>query len=151
MRQPLATAVCAIAADRSQRSRSVSAQTDVRLVTALKNQNTAAARALIRQRVDVNAPDVDGFDSAAVGGALERPRDRQGSSCGGAKPNAGNRYGVTPLHEAATIGSAAIVNALLRAGAQANAAYGEGETALMLAARSGNVESVKLLLEAVPT
>ena len=40
-----------------------------------------------------------------------------------------NRYGVTPLHEAATIGSAAVVNALLRAGAPANAAYGEGETA----------------------
>ena len=33
-------------------------------------------------------------------------------------------------------------------GAQANAVYGEGETALMLAARSGSVESVKLLLEA---
>ena len=59
-----------------------------------------------------------------------------------------NRYGVTPLHEAATIGNAAIVNALLRAGADANAAYGEGETPLMMAARTGSVESVKLLLEA---
>ena len=55
---------------------------------------------------------------------------------------------VTPLHEAATLGNAAIVNALLRAGAQANAAYGEGETALMVASRSGSAESVKLLLEA---
>src|SRR4030095_9045248 len=37
-----------------------SAQTDVRLVIALKSQNVAAARALIKQRADVNAPDVDG-------------------------------------------------------------------------------------------
>jgi ankyrin repeat protein len=66
----------------------------------------------------------------------------------GAKPTTANRYGVTPLHEAATIGSAPVINALLRAGAKADAAYGEGETALMLAARSGNLESVKLLLEA---
>jgi ankyrin repeat protein len=66
----------------------------------------------------------------------------------GAKPNVANRYGVTPLHEAATIGSSAIVAALLRAGAQADAAYGDGETALMLAARAGSVESVTLLIEA---
>ncbi|HVQ16716.1 MAG TPA: ankyrin repeat domain-containing protein, partial [Vicinamibacterales bacterium] len=52
------------------------------------------------------------------------------------------------LHEAASIGSAPIVNALLRAGATADATYGEGETPLMLAARSGNVETVKLLVEA---
>jgi ankyrin repeat protein len=36
------------------------AYTDVRLVTALKTQNAAAARTLIKQRADVNAPDVDG-------------------------------------------------------------------------------------------
>jgi ankyrin repeat protein len=40
------------------------------------------------------------------------------------------------------------MSALLRAGAQPDAVYGEGETALMLAARSGNVDAVKLLLEA---
>ena len=55
---------------------------------------------------------------------------------------------MTPLHEAATIGNAAIVNALLRAGADADAAYGDGETPLMMAARTGSVEAVKLLLEA---
>ena len=121
---------------------------DLRLVTALKTQNVAAAKALVRQRVGVNAADVDGstpLQWAAHWNDLDTVKLLLGA---GAKPNVANRYGVTPLHEAATIGSAPIVAALLRAGAQADAAYGEGETALMLAARAGSAESVKLLIEA---
>jgi ankyrin repeat protein len=125
-----------------------SAQTDLRLVTALKNQNAAAARPLIRQRAGVNAPDVDGSTPLQWAAHWNDSDTVKALLGAGAKPNVSNRYGVTPLHEAATIGSAPIVNALLRAGAQANATYGEGETSLMLASRSGSVESVKLLLEA---
>ena len=125
-----------------------SAQTDLRLVTALKNQQSATARALMRQRVDVNAPDVDGSTPLQWAAHWNDIDTVKALLAAGAKPTTANRYGVTPLHEAATIGSAPIVSALLRAGAQADAAYGEGETALMLAARSGNLESVKLLLEA---
>jgi len=124
------------------------AQADLRLVTALKNQNAASARALIRQRSGVNAADVDGSTPLQWAAHWNDVETVKALLAAGAKPNAANRYGVTPLHEAATIGSATIVNALLRAGAKADAAYGEGETALMLAARSGNLESVKLLLEA---
>jgi ankyrin repeat protein len=124
------------------------AQTDMRLVTALKNQNVSAARALIKQRADVNAPDVDGSTPLQWAAHWNDLETVKALLTAGAKPNVSNRYGVTPLHEAATIGSAPVVNALLRAGAQANAVYGEGETSLMLAARSGSVESVKLLLEA---
>jgi ankyrin repeat protein len=40
-----------------------------------------------------------------------------------------------------------MVNALLKAGADVNAAYGEGETPLMTAARSGSVDVVTLLIE----
>ncbi len=125
-----------------------SAQADLRLVAALKNQQSTTARALITQRVDVNAPDADGstpLQWAAHWNDLEMVTALLAA---GAKPTVANRYGVTPLHEAATIGSAAVVSALLRAGAKPDAAYGEGETALMLAARSGNLDSVKLLLEA---
>ncbi len=125
-----------------------SAQADLRLVTALKNQNSAAARALIKQRADVNAPDVDGSTPLQWAAHWNDLDTVKALLAAGARPSVSNRYGVTPLHEAATIGSAAVVNALLRAGAPANAVYGEGETALMLAARSGSVESVKLLLEA---
>jgi ankyrin repeat protein len=124
------------------------AQADLRLVTALKNQNAAAAKTLIRQRVGITAADVDGstpLQWAAHWNDLETVKSLLAA---GAKPNVANRYGVTPLHEAATLGSGPVVAVLLRAGAQAEAAYGEGETALMLAARAGSLESVKLLIEA---
>jgi uncharacterized protein len=124
------------------------AQADLRLVAALKSQQSTTARALIRQRIDVNTPDVDGstpLQWAAHWNDLEMVKALLAA---GAKPTVANRYGVTPLHEAATIGSASVVSALLRAGAKPDATYGEGETPLMLAARSGNVDSVKLLLEA---
>ena len=138
----------AIAATLAAGVTTAGAQADVRLVTALKNQQATAARALVKQRVDVNAPDADGstpLQWAAHWNDLEMVKALLAA---GAKPTAANRYGVTPLHEAATIGSAPVLSALLRAGAKPDSAYGEGETALMLAARSGNVDSVKLLLEA---
>jgi uncharacterized protein len=140
------TSLCAVVLAASVST--ASAQTDLRLVTALKNQQSATARALMRQRVDVNAPDVDGSTPLQWAAHWNDIDTVKALLAAGAKPTTANRYGVTPLHEAATIGSAPIVSALLRAGAQADAAYGEGETALMLASRSGNLESVKLLLEA---
>jgi ankyrin repeat protein len=124
------------------------AQTDLRLVTALRNQNSTAARALIRQRVGVNTPDVDGSTPLQWAAHWNDLQTVKALLAAGAKPNAANRYGVTPLHEAATIGSAPLVSVLLRAGAPPDAVYGDGETALMLASRSGSLESVKLLLEA---
>ena len=48
---------------------------------------------------------------------------------------------------ASTNGSAAMVGALLQAGADPNAVGPGGATALMMAARSGRVEAVRLLLE----
>jgi uncharacterized protein len=124
------------------------AQADLRLVTALKNQNVSAAKTLIRQRVGVNAADVDGSTPLQWAAHWNDVETVKSLLAAGAKPNVANRYGVTPLHEAATLGSGPVVAALLRAGAQADAAYGEGETALMLAARAGSLESVKLLIEA---
>jgi ankyrin repeat protein len=146
MPRGLITVVCAAALAVSVST--ASAQADLRLVAALKNQQSTTARALVRQRVDVNTPDVDGstpLQWAAHWNDLEMVKALLAA---GAKPTVANRYGVTPLHEAATIGSASVVSALLRAGAKPDATYGEGETPLMLAARSGNVDSVKLLLEA---
>jgi ankyrin repeat protein len=64
----------------------------------------------------------------------------------GADPNLANRFGVTPLHEAATVGNAELLELMLDAGGNANAAFGEGETVLMTAARTGDLESVKALI-----
>src|SRR5688500_14710583 len=120
---------------------------DRRIVNAIKVNNAAAARALIKQRADVNAADVDGMTAlhwAAHWNDLETVKLLIAS---GARAAAANRYGVSPLHEAATVGNAEMVNALLRAGADANATYGDGETPLMIAARTGSADAVKLLLE----
>jgi uncharacterized protein len=59
----------------------------------------------------------------------------------GADAKAANRYGVTPLSLAATNRNAAMAEALLNAGADANAKV------LMTAARTGNPEIVRLLIE----
>jgi ankyrin repeat protein len=120
---------------------------DVRVATAMKAHDAAAARALVRQKADVNGADVEGMTAlhwAAHWNDLDTVKLLLGA---GAKAAVANRYGVTPLHEAATVGNAAMVNALLRAGADANAAYGDGETPLMIASRTGNAATVTLLLE----
>jgi ankyrin repeat protein len=64
----------------------------------------------------------------------------------GADANLANRFGFTPMHEAATVGNAEMLELMLEAGGDPNATFGEGETVLMTAARAGDVESVKALL-----
>ena len=67
----------------------------------------------------------------------------------GADVNAVNRYGVTALSLAAGNGNAALLDSLFKSGADAkaaDAALREGRTLLMLAARTGNIDAVKLLL-----
>jgi ankyrin repeat protein len=60
--------------------------------------------------------------------------------------NAVNRYGVPPLSLAATNGNAAMLELLLKAGANPDATQSEGETALMTAARTGIPAAVATLL-----
>lgn len=65
----------------------------------------------------------------------------------GADVDAGNDYGVTPLHLACANGNVAIVRKLLAAGADPNAAKLTGETPLMRCARNGVVDAVRALIE----
>ncbi|PYS42270.1 MAG: hypothetical protein DMG14_04530, partial [Acidobacteria bacterium] len=51
-----------------------------------------------------------------------------------------------PLYLACVNGNPAMIEKLLKAGADANAVSNEGETVLMTAARTGNVDAVKVLL-----
>src|SRR5207244_3996791 len=66
----------------------------------------------------------------------------------GAKSDAPNRAGATPLFLATMNGSAAMIDILLNAGADPNQpVLSHGETPLMMAARSGKPGAVKTLLD----
>ncbi len=117
------------------------------LVEAAKNRDSESVRALLKQHVDVNAPEADGTTAlhwAAHWGDLETVdlllRE-------GANVTALNRYGATPLSEAVRIGGAALIEKLLQAGADPNTlATAQAETVLMTASRDGNVEAGRVLL-----
>ena len=118
------------------------------LVSAVKAGNATAVRALLRQRVDVNARDVDGTTALHWASSAADVPTITLLAGAGADLNAVNRYGASPLSLAARTGNAAVLRALLDAGATvaaADAALADGQTVLMLAARTGSVESVTLL------
>jgi ankyrin repeat protein len=114
-------------------------------VSAIKQQDRRTALALIRQRTLVKQAEPDGTTPlhwAAEAGDLELVTAllRAGAT------NAANRYGTTPLELAAENGDPKVVDALLQAGADAKSASPEGETLLMTASRTGNLETMRLLL-----
>lgn len=118
----------------------------VRLLEAVKSQDSATVRALLKQKVDVNTPDVDGT-TALIWAAHQNDFETvKLLLAAGANARAANRYKVTALAEAANAGNGEIIEALLKASADPNAAVGEGETPLMTASRTGTVSGVKALL-----
>ena len=118
------------------------------LVDAVKNHDADSVRALLKQHVDVNAPEADGTTAlhwAAHWGDLETVDALLHE---GANATALNRYGATPLSEAVRIGGAPLIEKLLKAGADPNTfTTAQAETVLMKASREGNVEAVKVLLD----
>ena len=119
------------------------------LADAAMARNALTVRSLLQKKVDVNAPQVDGttalhwavrYDDLDTADLLIRS---------GARVSTANREGVTPLQLAAMNGSASMIDKLLKAGAEANAALTpSGDTALMMAARTGTPEAITVLLEA---
>ena len=139
----LASAACAAAAASAL---VLAAPADSPLVRAVRAKNADAVRTILRQRIDVNAPQGDGttplhwaahVDDVAIADLLIRA---------GAKANVANDNGFTPLHLACTNRSSAMVERLLTAGGNANAASLNGETVLMTCARAGDAKAVKALL-----
>jgi ankyrin repeat protein len=124
------------------------AATDSALVTAAKDGDLRAVRALLAKRVNVNETARDG--STALLWAVYHSDGEMTKTllAAGAKPDTANTYGVTPLIQAARTGDTPLIDALLKAGAKATLAHPDGETALMAAARTGRVDAVRLLIEA---
>jgi uncharacterized protein len=121
----------------------IGAAPDTRLIDAARRADPGAVRRLIEQQVDVNATQPDGAtalhwaahrNDVAIADLLIRA---------GAKVDALDEGGVTPLGLASLNASPAMVERLLKAGANPNAGR---ESAVLSAARTGNVEVMELLL-----
>jgi len=120
---------------------------DLQLVEALKNQDTAMARSLLNQHVNVNTPEPDGATALAWAAHWNNVEIADLLIRAGAKVNVVNTFGVTPLWEACNNRSAAMVEKLVQAGGNPNAILpGTGETVLMRCARTGDLAAVNSLL-----
>ena len=116
------------------------------LITAVRNGDEAAVRALLADPADVSARQPDG--ATALHWAVHHEDAVLADLLigAGADVNAANDLGMTPLLLACRRGHGALVERLLAAGADANAALASGETALMAAARAGSLAGVNALL-----
>jgi ankyrin len=116
------------------------------LVDAVKSGDKAAALALIDRRADVNAPEADGT-TALHWAVHQNDLDLvQRLLRAGAKANAVNDYGASPMSEAATAASPEMLAALLEAGADVESPNPDGQTSLMIVARTGRVDAAQMLL-----
>ena len=124
----------------------VAVASDLPLVDATMRGDREAVRSLLKQNVDVNAPQPDGATAIAWAAHRDDLETAELLIDAGADVNAANDYGVTPLWLACSDGSGAMLEKLLQAGASANAATWTGQTALMACARTGKLEAVKSLV-----
>jgi ankyrin repeat protein len=115
---------------------------------AAQRKDIASLRALLSKRVNVKTPQADGTTAlhwAVHWNDVEATRLLLRA---GADPMVKNRFGASPLSEAAATGNADLIAALLEAGADARAlSTTDGETVLMTAARAGSVDAVRMLID----
>src|SRR5580692_5298253 len=122
------------------------AGSDLRLIEAAKSGDAKAVRALLAQRVPLNAAEADGSTALHEAAHADNVEIADLLIAAGADVKAATRYNITPLSLACSNGSAGMIERLLKAGADPNAVSEEGQTALMTAALTGKVDAVKLLL-----
>jgi uncharacterized protein len=120
---------------------------ETRLADAAMKRDIAAVRALIAQKVDVNAPGTDGSPALHWAVRMDDAALAKLLLGAGAQATVPNRYGLTPMAIAAGNGSASMIALLLDAGADANAPDPAGDTPLMSVTRVGRADAVTLLLD----
>ncbi len=118
------------------------------LADAVMRRDAAAVRALMQKRADVNAPQNDGttallwavrYDDLDTADVLIRA---------GAKISEANRDGATALQLASINGNPAMIEKLIKAGADPNMPLtSSGDTALMMTARTGKTSALNVLIE----
>ena len=126
--------------------RAMTANSDLRLVTAAAQRNTELVRALVQEGIDVDTARADGVTALLWAAHWDNDETVALLLRAGANVNAADDHGVTPLARACENASAAMVTRLLDAGADPNVAQVNGLTPLMTAARTGNLDVVRNLL-----
>jgi ankyrin repeat protein len=124
----------------------LAAGADLRLVDAVRNQDDAAARALINQHADVNARSGDGSTALLWAAHWNAVETADLLIRAGADVNAANDFRTSPLSQACTNGSSAFVGLLLKAGVNPNTPVATGVPPIMTCARTGSVEAVRMLV-----
>ncbi len=124
------------------------ASIDTRLADAAMNGDRDGVRSLLKQHADVNGAQGDGSTALHWAAYKDDVEMAKLLLAAGADVKARTREGeITPFFMACSNGDAALVEAMLKAGADANSVKSNGTTALMAAAGSGNADAVKLLLD----
>jgi ankyrin repeat protein len=124
----------------------VDAAGDLRLIEAVRAKNADRVRALIAERVDVNARQGDQATALHWAAHLDDKVIVDELLRAGAVADVADDTGATPLYLACVNGNAEVVTRLLEAGANPKTMLLSGETALMTCARSGNATAVRSLL-----
>ncbi len=122
------------------------ADSSPRLADAVERMDRASIRALLDERADVNAPQIDGMTALHWAAHLDDLETAKLLVGAGANVKAENCHGVAPLSLACLSGNTALVERLLGAGADPGTKMLGGETVLMTAARTGRLGPVTALL-----
>ena len=118
------------------------------IADAVMKGNKEAVRSLLARKVDVNAPQIDGTTALHWAMLADDLDTADLLIRAGAKVSTANREGVMPIQLAAINGNAAMIDKLIKAGADPNASLTKfGDTPLMMASKTGKTDAIKVLLD----
>src|SRR5437879_702316 len=118
------------------------------LPDAARKGNKAAVRSLLQKKADVNAVQSDGATALHWAVRLDDLETAELLIRSGANVSVATRAGATPLELAAINGNGAMIERLIKAGADPNAQLTKyGDTVLMMAARTGKPDAIRVLLD----